>query len=55
MCTYNLAECGVIGVDVAQDMLRILYIIYGCGGKDKKIPFVYTLTNGIALMNVKIA
>ena len=38
MCTYNLAECGVVDVDVAQDMLRILYIIYGYGGKDKKIP-----------------
>ena len=54
MCTYNLAECGVIDVDVAQDMLRIRYIIYGYGGVEK-IPFVYTLTNGIALMNVKIA
>ena len=43
MCTYNLAECGAIDVDVAQDMLRIRYIIYGYGGKDKKIPFVYTM------------
>ena len=38
MCTYKLAECGVVDVDVAQNMLRILYIIYGYGGKDKKIP-----------------
>ena len=35
----------------------ILYyiILYMVMAGEKKIPFVYTLTNGIALMNVKIA
>ena len=41
MCIYKLAECGVIVVDVAQDMLRIRYIIYGYGRVNKK-SFVYT-------------